>query len=61
MCSVSAAHAPRAQEIQAQLRAAGVHADLEASDESLGRRLRRVRPLRHNYTIVVGDAEVCET
>ena len=55
---MSAAHAPRASEVHARLRAAGIHADIEAGDESLGRRLRRVRGQRHNYTIVIGDAEV---
>ena len=58
VCSVSAAHTARASEVHALLRAAGVHVDLEAGDEPLGRRLRRVRGLRHNYTIVIGDAEV---
>lgn len=58
VCSVSAQHAERAREVHRALVAAGIHADLECGDEPLGRRLRRVRPMRHNYTVVIGDAEV---
>jgi threonyl-tRNA synthetase len=58
VCSVSQQHAERAAEVHAELKAAGIHADLECGDESLGKRLRRIRSLRYNYTVVIGDSEV---
>ena len=37
-----------------------MHADLDTTDEPLGRRLRRLRGLRHNYAVVIGDTEVAD-
>ena len=36
------------------------HVALECSNETLGKRLRKVQRLRTNYVVVIGDAE-CES
>ena len=57
VCPVGQQHAEAAAHAHASLRAAGFHAELDAADATLGRRLRAARQLRFNYIAVVGDAE----
>ncbi len=51
-------HGAFAEEVLAQLKAAGIRATIDASRESLGKRIREAKMLKVPYTLVIGDAEV---
>ncbi|MES2007057.1 MAG: threonine--tRNA ligase [Patescibacteria group bacterium] len=55
---IADAHAAFAQEVVEVLKAAGIRADIDASNESLGKKIREAKGLKVPYTLVVGDAEV---
>ena len=58
VCPIGSDHAEYAEEIAATLKEEGYFVDLDASAETLGKRLRQAQELRHNYVVVVGTAEV---
>jgi threonyl-tRNA synthetase len=53
-------HKDFAADIAAQLRAAGIRADVDESNESLGKKIREARTWKIPYTLVVGDKEVAD-
>jgi threonyl-tRNA synthetase len=55
---IGEAHQAYAAEVLADLKAAGLRAELDASDESLGKRVRTHKLQKIPYLVVVGDAEV---
>jgi threonyl-tRNA synthetase len=55
---IGEAHQAFAKEITAQLKAAGIRAELDESNESLGKKIRAAKTLKIPYLLVVGDAEV---
>ena len=56
--SVSEKHAGYAQEVVAALKAAGVRAELDDSNETLGKKIREGKTEKIPYLLVVGDKEV---
>ncbi len=54
---VSEKQADYAKEVYAELRNAGIRAEVDASNESLGKRIRNAKTEKVPYTIVVGDEE----
>ena len=56
--SVSEKHAAYANESIEALKAAGIRADADTSDESLGKKIRNAKTEKIPYLLVVGDAEV---
>lgn len=57
---VADAHAEYAGEVVATLKASGVRADMDASNESLGKRIRAGKGEKIPYLLIVGDKEVAE-
>lgn len=55
---VGRAHEAAGRELVEQLRDAGVHAALDATDRTLPKRLREAQVLSTNFMIVIGDVEV---
>jgi threonyl-tRNA synthetase len=55
---IGEAHQAYAAEVLADLKAAGLRAELDASDESLGKRVRTHKLQKIPYLVVIGDAEV---
>jgi threonyl-tRNA synthetase len=55
---IGEAHQAYAAEVLADLKAAGLRAELDASNESLGKRVRTHKLQKIPYLVVVGDAEV---
>ncbi len=51
-------HFAFAEEVKAQLRSAGIRADIDQSNESLGKKIREAKGQKIPYTLVIGDAEV---
>ena len=51
-------HIPYGQEVQIALRAAGFHADLDATAESVNKKIRNAQLKQYNYMLVVGDREI---
>ncbi|HET9078533.1 MAG TPA: threonine--tRNA ligase [Acidimicrobiales bacterium] len=51
-------HQPYAEEVAAQLRAAGARVEVLAADEQLGARVRRAKMDKVPYVLVVGDDDV---
>ncbi|MCC7500474.1 threonine--tRNA ligase [Candidatus Nomurabacteria bacterium] len=51
-------HAAFAEEVLAQLKDAGIRADIDAGGESLGKKIREAKAEKIPYTLVIGDAEV---
>jgi threonyl-tRNA synthetase len=51
-------HGAYGAEVLAALRAAGARAELDAADESLGKKIRNGKTEKVPYLLVVGDAEV---
>ena len=47
-----------AKEVVAALRAAGIRADIDEANESLGKKIRNAKTEKIPYLLVVGDAEV---
>jgi len=58
VCPVSEAHAGYAHDVAESIRNASFHTDVDASNETLGKRLRRARGLAYNYVVVVGNEEM---
>ncbi|MFM2330929.1 MAG: hypothetical protein RLZZ26_436 [Candidatus Parcubacteria bacterium] len=58
MLPVSEKHVAYANEVQASLRAAGIRADVDDANESLGKKIRNAKTEKIPYLAVVGDAEV---
>jgi threonyl-tRNA synthetase len=56
--SVAEAHASYASEVCAQLKAAGIRAELDVQNETLGKKIREAKTQKVPYLLVVGDAEV---
>jgi len=46
------------EEVKAQLKEAGIRAEIDESDESLGKRIRNSEKQKHPYVLVVGEKEV---
>ena len=44
--------------LQKQFKAAGIRADLDDSNETLGKKIREAKTQKIPYTLVIGDAEV---
>lgn len=57
---VADAHAEYASEVVAALKNAGVRVDVDASNESLGKRIRAGKGEKIPYLLIVGDKEVAE-
>ena len=55
---VSEKHATYGQEVLAALKAAGIRAELDDSNDSLGKKIREAKGEKIPYLIVVGDQEV---
>jgi threonyl-tRNA synthetase len=55
---ISDAHAAFAQEVKLALRQAGIRADVDESNETLGKKIREAKGWKIPYTLVIGDAEV---
>jgi len=55
---ISDAHVSFAQEVKNVLRAAGIRADVDESNETLGKKIRQAKTEKIPYTLVIGDAEV---
>jgi threonyl-tRNA synthetase len=55
--AVADRHRPYAEEIVAELRAAGIRVELDARSESVGKKIRDAELGRYPYMLVVGDRE----
>ncbi len=55
---IGEAHQAFAAEVFAQLKAAGIRAELDRSNESLGKKIREAKQQKVPYFLVIGDAEV---
>ncbi|MFZ2719876.1 MAG: threonine--tRNA ligase [Minisyncoccia bacterium] len=55
---ISETHVAYAQGISAQLLEAGVRVELDASNESLGKKIRNSKTEKIPYVLVIGDAEI---
>ncbi len=55
---VSEKHADYGREVLAMLRAAGIRAELDDANESLGKKIREAKVEKTPYLLVVGDQEV---
>jgi threonyl-tRNA synthetase len=55
---VALAHDSYAQQVVAQLKAAGLRVDIDHADEQLGKRIRNAKTSKVPYVLVVGDDDV---
>jgi threonyl-tRNA synthetase len=55
---VSEKHAAYAEEVTATLKAAGIRASIDGSNESLGKKIRAGKTEKIPYLLVIGDAEI---
>jgi threonyl-tRNA synthetase len=55
---VALAHDAYAQQVVAQLKAAGLRVDIDHADEQLGKRIRNAKTSKVPYVLVVGDDDV---
>ncbi len=55
---IGEAHQPFAKEVLQQLQAAGIRADIDESNETLGKKVREAKMQKIPYTLVIGEAEV---
>ncbi len=55
---VTAAHAEYAQQVRGKLAAGGIRVEVDARNESLGKRVRQAQLDQVNYILVVGDKEI---
>lgn len=55
---IADAHQGYAQDVVDQLKAAGIRADVDDSNETLGKKIRAAKEEKIPYTLVIGDAEV---
>jgi threonyl-tRNA synthetase len=51
-------HQGFAQEVLAELKAAGIRVEIDTSNESLGKKIREAKTQKVPYTLIIGDAEV---
>ncbi|CAB4643149.1 unannotated protein [freshwater metagenome] len=58
MLPVALAHDEYAQQVVAQLKAAGLRVDIDHADEQLGKRIRNAKTSKVPYVLVVGDDDV---
>ncbi len=56
--SVSEKHADYAQEVATALKDAGIRTELDAANESLGKKIREAKTQKTPYIVIVGDNEV---
>ncbi len=57
---VADTHGAYAKQVHTELRAIGIRASIDASNESMGKKIRNAKKERLPYFIVVGDKEVAE-
>jgi len=57
---IADAHKGFAEEILAELKKAGIRADLDESNETLGKKIREAKTQKIPYTLVIGDKEVAD-
>jgi threonyl-tRNA synthetase len=55
---IADAHKGFAESVRDQLKAAGIRADIDESNETLGKKIREAKTHKIPYTLVIGDAEV---
>lgn len=55
---IADAHKEFAQKVLSQLKEAGVRADIDESNETLGKKVREAKTQKIPYTLVIGDQEV---
>ncbi len=55
---IADAHKAFAEEVYAKLKAAGIRADIDESNETLGKKIREAKVAKIPYTLVIGDAEI---
>jgi threonyl-tRNA synthetase len=55
---IADAHKGFGEEVLAALKAAGIRADLDISNETLGKKIREAKTQKIPYTLVIGDQEV---
>ena len=55
---ISDEHATYANDVVMQMREAGIRVELDASHESLGKRIRNAKLQKTPYIAVIGDAEI---
>jgi threonyl-tRNA synthetase len=55
---IADAHKAYAEEVLAQLKATGIRADIDESNETLGKKIREAKTQKITYSLVIGDAEV---
>ena len=58
---VAGVHEPAAAELVERLSHAGLRAEQDAADESLGARVRRAQERKVPYAVVLGDREVADS
>ena len=58
LISVADRHVPYANEILSKLQANGFHADLDDSNESVGKKIRNAQMHQVNYIMTIGDKEL---
>ena len=56
--TVADRHAPFAKEVIQRLQKVGIHADLDDTNESVGKKVRNAQLLKVNYMLTIGDKEV---
>ena len=55
---IADAHAAFARNVLAQLKAAGIRAEVDESNETLGKKIREAKTQKIPYTLVIGEQEV---
>jgi threonyl-tRNA synthetase len=55
---IAEAHQSFARDVLEQLKGAGIRAELDASNETLGKKIREAKQQKVPYLLVIGDAEV---
>ncbi|MGC9602142.1 MAG: threonine--tRNA ligase [Minisyncoccia bacterium] len=55
---ISDSHKAFATDVVKQLKTAGIRADIDESNETLGKKIREAKTQKIPYTLVIGDAEV---
>jgi threonyl-tRNA synthetase len=57
---IADAHKPFAEEVLAALKEAGIRAEVDISNEGLGKKIREAKTMKIPYLLVVGDQEVAD-
>ena len=55
---IADAHKAYAEEVLKELKTAGIRAEIDESNETLGKKIREAKTLKIPYTLVIGDSEV---